>query len=192
MKNISVLLLLGIATAALPSMADDKWNISKLDASKLPPAAGKTGVTFDKDIKPLFEASCTGCHGDDKQKGDLRLDSLEATLKGGKAGKIVNPGDSTKSLLVLAVAQQDDGTAMPPKRRPGRGGPGGPPGNNPSGPANAPGGAPRGPGGPDGQGVPGGGSFGGPAGGPGRGPQAKPLTTEQVGLIRAWIDQGAK
>lgn len=190
MKKSSFVFLLGVAVIALQTRADDKWDISKLNASKLPPAAAKTGLTFDKDIKPLFEASCTKCHGDDEHKGNLRLDSLDATLKGGKAGKVVTTGDSAKSLLMLAVSQQDDSTAMPPKRRP-RGGPGGP-GNPPSGPANAPGGAPRGPGGPDGQGVPGGGGFGGPPGPGGRGPQAKPLTPEQVGLVRAWIDQGAK
>ena len=193
MKKVSVLLLLGVVTAAMPLKADDKWNISKLNVGKLPPAADKKELSYDKDIKPLFKASCTGCHGDERQKGDLRLDSLDAVLKGGKAGKILVSGDSAKSLLILAIAQQDDPTAMPPKRRPGRGGP---PGAPPSGGAdNSPGGPGRGPGGPDGQGVPnnsGNGSFGGPPGGAGRGPQAKPLTTEQVALVRAWIDQGAK
>ncbi|MDB6021550.1 MAG: Planctomycete cytochrome [Pedosphaera sp.] len=191
MNNVSALLLLGLATVALPSMAEDKWNITKLDASKLPPPAAQKPVTFDKDIQPLFKASCQGCHGEERQKGDLRLDSLEAVLKGGKAGKMVVSGDSAKSLLVLAVAQQDDSTAMPPKRKP-RGGPGGPgPGPN-GGPGVPPGGASRGPGGPDGQGIPG---PGGPNGGPPRGPSgppAKPFTPDQVALIRAWIDQGAK
>lgn len=47
------------------------------------------------------------------------------------------------------------------------------------------------------QGPPGGGRGGmrgpgGPGGPGGNGPQAKPLTAEQVGLLRAWIDQGAK
>src|SRR6185369_6000961 len=49
-------------------------------------------------------------------------------------------------------------------------------------------------GGQGGQGGRGGGGAGG-AGGPGAagsGPAPKPLTPEQVGLVRAWIDQGAK
>jgi hypothetical protein len=37
----------------------------------------------------------------------------------------------------------------------------------------------------------GGGGFGFPGGRGGDSPP-KPLTTEQVGLVRAWIDQGAK
>ncbi len=184
------------------------------DLTKLPPASKQAGVTFAKDIRPLLEASCFRCHGEEKQKGDLRLDSLEAVLKGGEDGKIVAVGDSAKSSLLVAVAQIDDETAMPPKRRPGSGpgggGPGGPGGFGPppraGGPppppnAGAPGDAPKAgpapeapkpPTGPDGKplpprGGPGGpGGFGGP-GGPG-GPMAKALTPEQVGLVRAWID----
>ena len=182
-------------------MAAEKVDISKLDLSKLPPAADKKGVTYAKDIRPILEESCFRCHGEERQKGDLRLDSLQAVLKGGEDGKVVVPGDSRKSLLVAAVAQINDEIAMPPKRRPGspggpggQGGPGGPGGSGsrpPRGPdgANPPTGGPGGERGPGGAGNPG---RPGGFGGGGFGPPAKPLTPEQVGLIRAWIDQGAK
>ena len=193
MKTLSTLLVLGLATGGWSvTAADKKLDFGKLDLSKLPPAAAKKGLTYAKDIRPLFEASCFRCHGEEKQKGELRLDSLDAVLKGGEDGKVVIPGDSKKSVLVVAVAQIDEEFAMPPKPKPGgpggqfRGGPGGP-----RGPGNRP------PGGPGGGNPPGprvGGPPGGPgAGGPGGfGPPPKPLTAEQVGLIRAWIDQGAK
>ncbi|HEV8377518.1 MAG TPA: hypothetical protein VGP99_01615, partial [Tepidisphaeraceae bacterium] len=81
----------------------------------------------------------------------------------------------------------------------GGGGFGGGGGGRPGGPGGAggggfgggrgPGGGQGGPGG-GGQGGPGGGGFGG--GGPGGMTPPKPLTADQVGLIRAWIDQGAK
>src|SRR5439155_11966070 len=76
---------------------------------------------------PLFEASCFRCHGQQRPKGGLRLDSLQAALKGGEDGKVITPGDSKKSLLVIAVARLDEETAMPPKqgRTGGRAGPGG-------------------------------------------------------------------
>src|SRR5580765_2798154 len=96
------------------------------DLSKLPPPAKKDGVTYAKDIRPLFEASCLRCHGNERPKAGLRLDSLEGVLKGSKEGKVLVKGDSAKSLIVEAVSQLDPETAMPPKKKAGRGGPGGP------------------------------------------------------------------
>src|SRR4051795_13323490 len=89
----------------------------KLDPSKLPPASDKTGLAFDKDIKPIFEKSCFKCHGSEKQKGKLRVDSLDAVLKGGEDGKVVVPGKSAESLLVYTVARVcvDEDDFMPPE-----------------------------------------------------------------------------
>jgi hypothetical protein len=161
----------------------EEWDVSKLDATKLPAAAKQENLTFEKDIQPLLKESCVGCHGEKKQKGDLRLDSLEATLKGGEHGKVVVPNEAAKSSLLFAAAQVNDKIAMPPKKG-GRGGPGGPGGGGPGGPGG-PGGDKQPPApGPDGQ--------GGPQGGGRGGPRAKPLTADQVALVRAWIEQGAK
>jgi mono/diheme cytochrome c family protein len=134
-----------VLTAALAAMGGSI-------AAELPPASKQTGVTYAKDIRPIFEASCFSCHGPKRAKEDLRLDTLAFALKGGEHGKVIIPGDSAKSSLVTAVARIDPDTAMPP-----------PPKGKSKG--------------------------AGPAGAP---PPAKPLTPEQVGLVRAWIDQGAK
>lgn len=154
---------------------------AEVDLNKLPPAATKKGVTFSTDIHPLLQASCVRCHSGDRPKAGLKLDSLEAVLKGSRDEKVVIPGKSKESLLVLAVSQLDEEKAMPPKFKP-RGGPGGAGavGGRPGGPGGGPGGPPAG----------GPGQPGGPGGGFGAPP--KPLTAEQVGLVRAWIDQGAK
>jgi len=113
------------------------------DTAQLPPASTKTGVTYATDIKPIFDQSCVKCHSGEKPKAKLKLDSLENALKGSKDGKVVIPGNSAKSPLVLNVAHlsNDKDTWMPP----------------PHNKANI-----------------------------------GPLTPEQIGLIRAWIDQGAK
>src|SRR5262249_3029272 len=105
-------------------LAADKTDLSKIDVSKLPPSAAQKGVTYEKDIRPMLEASCFRCHGEERPKGGLQLISREAILKGGEDGKVITPGKSTESLLVIAAAQIDGETAMPPKRGPG--GPGGP------------------------------------------------------------------
>lgn len=163
----SVVLALSFLSAAVSLQA------ASVDLSKLPPAATQAGVTFDKDIHPLFEASCVRCHGAQRPKGGLRLDSREAVLKGGKEGKVVTVGDSAKSQLVVSVARIDPDTAMPPKPREGRRG--------------------KGPGA-SGEGHEGATKEGSTNAAPHKqmGPPPKPLTPEQVGLVRAWIDQGAK
>jgi len=96
---------------------------AEVDLNKLPAPASKKGVTYDKDIKPILQTSCFRCHGADRARSGLRLDSLEAVLKGGDGGQVILPGKSKESLLVIAVSQLDEETAMPPKRMPG--GPGG-------------------------------------------------------------------
>ena len=118
MRTAPTFILLSLAFVSWSVKADDTWDSSKMDLSKLPPAAGKKGVTYSKDIRPLFEASCFRCHGEERPKGKLRLDSLESTLKGGEDGKVVVSGDSKKSLLVAAISQINIEIAMRPKRGP--------------------------------------------------------------------------
>ena len=69
---------------------------------------------FEKKIRPLLVESCHECHGADKQKANLRLDSREAVLKGGDSGPAVDPGNPDESLLIEAVNYLGD-TQMPPK-----------------------------------------------------------------------------
>jgi mono/diheme cytochrome c family protein len=80
-------------------------------------AARAKDVTYASDIKPVFETSCFGCHGEKKAKGKLRLDSLAGVLKGSEDGKVVIAGDSTKSPLVRAITGVGK-KQMPPKARP--------------------------------------------------------------------------
>src|SRR5438045_9224349 len=90
-----------------------------VDVSKLPAAASKKGVTFDADIKPIFEKSCFKCHGPEteKPKGKLKAWTKENVLKGGENGAAVTPGDAAKSPLLGMIAQatSDEDLFMPPK-----------------------------------------------------------------------------
>lgn len=180
--RLAAVTALGLATTVLA-----------IDLTKLPPPSTQKGVTFAKDIQPIFKASCVDCHGPQRPKNNLRLDSLEAVLKGSRDNQdVVVPGKSDKSDLVINICwEAGPEHPMPPKPRGPRGGPRGPGGNNAPA-AGAPTQPPQAPGGPSGPGGPGMGGPGGP-GGPGMGgPPRKELTPEQIGLIRAWIDQGAK
>jgi len=110
MRNQFVVLAAGFA------IAGSAFAAAPPDLSKLPPPADKPGLTYEKDIRPLFEASCFRCHGNERPRADLRLDTLAAVLKGGEDGKVVIPGRSKDSILIHSIAQLDDETAMPPKR----------------------------------------------------------------------------
>src|SRR4051794_29675622 len=81
----------------------------------LPPAA--TGpVEFDKHIRPVLETNCLKCHGPEKQKGGLRLDSRAALLTGGNSGPaIVISPKAADSRLLRAVAGLEPDLAMPPE-----------------------------------------------------------------------------
>jgi hypothetical protein len=46
---------------------------------------------FEKRIRPLFEDRCVDCHGTEKQKGDLRLDSRVGWTRGGASGAVIVP-----------------------------------------------------------------------------------------------------
>jgi len=74
-------------------------------------------VRFQDQIKPLLDQKCISCHGPDKQKGGLRLDSRAAVLKGGEHGPALVPGDGQKSILLQAVRHATKDLAMPPKEK---------------------------------------------------------------------------
>ncbi|MEQ2008634.1 MAG: DUF1553 domain-containing protein [Limisphaerales bacterium] len=72
---------------------------------------------FRDQIRPLLDSKCVSCHGPEKQKGGLRLDSRAAALKGGEHGPAFVPGDVAKSLLLQAVRHATKDLAMPPKEK---------------------------------------------------------------------------
>ena len=75
-------------------------------------------VDFARDVKPILEASCTKCHGPDKQWGQLRLDARIPAMKGGLTGLAIVPGKSAESLLYQLLVSTDDEQRMPRKAGP--------------------------------------------------------------------------
>jgi uncharacterized membrane protein/mono/diheme cytochrome c family protein len=85
--------------ATVPSSDDD----GGADTSDTKPSEEGSKVSFQKDVLPIFEARCVECHGPDKDKADLRLDSVAAIFSGDKEWWPVLPGDPDHSLLVERV-----------------------------------------------------------------------------------------
>jgi len=46
----------------------------------LPALVARADETFKKDVLPVLQKHCFGCHGQKKQKGDLRLDTLDPDI----------------------------------------------------------------------------------------------------------------
>src|SRR4051812_9979653 len=70
---------------------------------------------FEKHVRPLLAEQCVGCHGPEKQKGGLRLDSKAGWQTGGDSGPAVVPGNPDASLLLKAVRGAAGVERMPPK-----------------------------------------------------------------------------
>ena len=72
---------------------------------------------FEQRIRPLLIENCIGCHGPEKQKGGLRLDSRAGWQTGGDSGAAIVPGKLDTSHLWKAISYTDRDLKMPPKRK---------------------------------------------------------------------------
>jgi hypothetical protein len=78
------------------------------------PASSKK-IDFDREIRPIFAASCLSCHGLKKQKGGLALHRKTSALAGGDDGLAIVPGKSSESRLIRYVSGSDEDHPMPPE-----------------------------------------------------------------------------
>jgi mono/diheme cytochrome c family protein len=69
---------------------------------------------FEKQVRPVLADQCYKCHGPEKQKGGLRIDSREALLKGGEDGAVVVPGKPEESSFIKSINHIGD-SKMPEK-----------------------------------------------------------------------------
>src|SRR5204863_45108 len=56
---------------------------------ELPPAVKRT-VDFARDVRPILEQSCVGCHNAATQRGGLRLDVGARAMDGGEGDAVLN------------------------------------------------------------------------------------------------------
>ena len=70
-------------------------------------------VSFAKQLRPLLEAKCFQCHGEETRKADLDLATSIGISKGGESGLVIAPGDTLKSLLLEKIHSGE----MPPDEK---------------------------------------------------------------------------
>src|SRR5687768_595774 len=88
-----------------PRSSMASWREAKILALTLAlVAAARAEPTFyQARVAPILDRHCSGCHGETKQKAGLRVDSLEALLRGGEGGAVIKPGDLKGSELVRRI-----------------------------------------------------------------------------------------
>jgi hypothetical protein len=70
-------------------------------------------------VAPILDRHCTVCHGPEKQKAKLRLDSYEWLMKGAESGAMVAPGDPKGSELFRRITlPATDEEVMPSDGKP--------------------------------------------------------------------------
>ncbi len=77
--------------------------------------ASEGDVDYTSQVKPLLKSRCYACHGALKQKGGLRLDTVELMFKGGESGPIIDRDPTKTSELIERVSSADVSTRMPPE-----------------------------------------------------------------------------
>jgi hypothetical protein len=81
-----------------------------------PPTAEQVRF-FETQVRPVLAENCFKCHGPEKPKAHLRLDSRAGALAGGDSGPAVVPGNLDESLLVTAISHADEVLKMPPAQK---------------------------------------------------------------------------
>jgi hypothetical protein len=114
--------LLGVAPPARKHLAPNSVvsGASNLSDASLSAPARVSVTFFASRVAPIFDDKCVQCHGPQKKKGKLRLDTFDYVMHGSKDGAVVKPGDVRNSELYRRVTlPRDDKDAMPAEGKPG-------------------------------------------------------------------------
>ncbi|MCC7374579.1 MAG: ankyrin repeat domain-containing protein [Verrucomicrobiales bacterium] len=77
--------------------------------------ASAASVDFNRDVRPILERSCAGCHSGEKPKGGFALHTRDSALKGGQSGEpAILPGRADRSPLLRFIQDQVEDLEMPP------------------------------------------------------------------------------
>lgn len=77
-------------------------------------AAAADAPDYAKDVLPIFNKYCNGCHNPDDREGKLDLTTFEATIKGGAKGTSITPGNADQSRLIRLITGEGK-PQMPPE-----------------------------------------------------------------------------
>ncbi len=106
--RLSLIAVMCFVSSHLAAACADEPGKSQLSAEEV--------AYFEKKIRPLLHKHCYSCHSAKAEEiqGGLVLDSRQGLLEGGDSGPGVVPGKPSESLLMAALAYDDDNYLMPP------------------------------------------------------------------------------
>ncbi|MFT3878710.1 MAG: hypothetical protein QM703_03505 [Gemmatales bacterium] len=100
--------LLVLAFVIAPVWADD----TKPTDNKNAP------ISYDKQIRPIFQAHCQGCHQPAKAKSGYVMTTFDKLIAGGESGaKAIIPKDTENSHLLDLITPENGKAKMPPDGR---------------------------------------------------------------------------
>jgi len=70
-------------------------------------------VSFSKDVVPVLQIYCVGCHSVDDAQGGLAMDRFASLMEGGHSGPAITPGVADSSRLLLMASGRLE-PVMPP------------------------------------------------------------------------------
>lgn len=80
--------------------------------------SNETVVSFNQDVKPIFENNCFPCHqggGEGELASGLNLETYEGLMRGTKFGPVIKSGQNFASTLQLLIEHKASETINMPK-----------------------------------------------------------------------------
>ena len=109
----------GYLTKYMPTPLKSIFGMETESEEDAGPTSFELADVYQDIVHPIFEETCISCHGPDKMKGDLRLDTFELAMAGGELGDTIIPGDIDASELIFRLhLDLDDDERMPPEGKP--------------------------------------------------------------------------
>src|SRR5215510_862716 len=91
----------------------------KAAESKAADVKGAPKVSYFREIRPILQANCQGCHQPAKSKGGYVMTDFKRLLAGGDSeGAAIVPDQPAKSAILTMVTPQDGEVRMPKGKTP--------------------------------------------------------------------------
>ena len=111
------LLLTALLVSVSPPAANAALN-PNLDGAKTSESEAQNDISFHRDVQPILARHCYRCHGEEKQKGFLRLDRRAGAKLGGQSGTPVLGGDEQSNAVLQRVISENPAVRMPKDAEP--------------------------------------------------------------------------